>query len=291
MRAVAFPTAFSAGNQENKYALLLTNVGGASSNGSLIKVHGTLAQGLTLISINNFTGEWECAVESESSFTCERSGTVGSFEQAVTLVAHFGVGPGVAPDTVATSTFTVSGGGAATSTTRVATVQEPSAATLFGVQDVLSFPADVGGALDTQAGGHPNSLTEAFDFSNSLVPTGVGSEAEDRAVENVKDVVVDLPVGFSGNPQAVPECPLSALIRNNGAAGFHESNCPTASQIGTIDLNIHGQFVENDNNDFGEGEPIPVFNMVPERGHPARVRHVLRGPAGDDVSERCGQRR
>ncbi len=269
LRAVSIPTAFSASDEEDKYLLLLTNVGSAPSDGSPITIKGTLGRGLVLKNVNDFTDEWECTLEGESSFTCERSGTVGSLEQADELRVKFQVGVGVAPDTPVTSTFTVSGGGAATSSTNISTVLEPSAPTLFGVQDVFSFPADANGLLDTQAGGHPYSLTEAFDFSNSLSEDVHGAGQEDLPIGDVKDVVVDLPVGFSGNPQAVPECPQSALIRNEGAEGFHESNCPAASQVGTIDLLAHGRFIQDDNAYFGEGEPIPVFNMVPEQGHPA----------------------
>jgi hypothetical protein len=271
LHAVGFPTAFPASDGEDKYELILTNIGGAPSSGSPITVKGTLAPGLTLERVHGAPAElneWECSEESGSLFTCTWPGVLNSFEQVDELVVHVGVAPGVAPDTVATSTFTVSGGGAATSQTSISTVLEPSAPTPFAVQDVLSFPANPDGVLDTQAGDHPNSLTQALDFTNAPV---AAEENDNRPIENIKDIAVDLPVGLSGNPQAVPECPISALIRNNGSTGYHESNCPLASQVGTMDIAAHGRFIQNDNALFGAGEPIPVFNMVPERGYPAEL--------------------
>ena len=277
LRAVSNPTTFSTANEENEYVLLLTNVGDAPSNGSPIVLKGTLGHGLTLQRAHDFYEDWSCNEESESSFTCETPGPVvygpvGVFEQADEVRVNLKVAPGVAPGTVATSTFTVSGGGApGASSTSVSSVLEPSVPTPWGVQDVFSFPADVGGALDTQAAGHPNSLTDAFDFANALDYEELGEGKTDAPIEDVKDVVVDLPVGFSGNPQAVPECPLSDLIKTLGIPATEpESNCPPASQIGTININVHGLFVQNTSDVFEEGgELIPVFNMVPERGHPA----------------------
>ncbi len=277
LRAVSNPTTFSTANEENKYAVLLTNVGNAPSNGSPIVLKGTLGHGLTLQRAHDFYEDWSCTEESESSFTCEipgpvMYGPVGVFGQADEVRVNLKVAPGVTPGTVATSTFTVSGGGASgASSTSVSSILEPSVPTPWGMQDVFSFPADVGGVLDTRAAGHPNSLTVGLDFANALNYEEFGGGKADAPIEDVKDVVVDLPVGFSGNPQAVPECPLSDLIKTLGIPATEpESNCPPASQIGTININVHGLFVQNTSDVFEEGgELIPVFNMVPERGHPA----------------------
>jgi hypothetical protein len=272
LRALASPTTFSstppaASRDQQRYFVSLTNVGGAHSDGTPITVTGAVAPGLTL---EVEAREWSCT-ESGSSFSCEYEGTVGSLDQVELIEVFVYVAPGVSADTMATSTFTVSGGGGPAASSSVATLVEPSAPALWGAQDLFSFPADAAGGLDTQAGAHPNALIAGVDFASEAPKIDPdGETGSGVAVESVKDVAFDLPVGFSGDPQAVPECPLSALIRNNGETGTQESNCPAASQIGTIDLFTKFQFIQATSGrlDVG-GPPIPVFNMVPEPGHPA----------------------
>jgi hypothetical protein len=272
LRAVASPTAFSAGDRQfagDKYSLLLTNVGGAPSDGTPVTVTGALPPGVTLAQAGDVSENWTCE-STGSSLTCEDPKTVGALEQASDLEIAVAVDPGVPAGTVVSSAFTVSGGGAPAASTDISTVLEPSALTPFGVQGLFSYPADAAGAMDAQASAHPNSLGIGFDFTSVIGREG--SLNNSQAVEALRDIVVDLPVGFSGNPRAVPACPLSALIRNNGAFTLRESNCPLASQVGTIDLNVRGYFEQHTAGGFNEGSrPIPVFNMVPERGHPAEL--------------------
>src|ERR1700730_10160164 len=75
----------------------------------------------------------------------------------------------------------------------------------------------------SQAGAHPD-LTTSFAFvadSNGLVS------------EHQKDVVVDLPPGFVGQPAGVPACPLSIFSSNINTGN---ESCPAGTQIGTATL-------------------------------------------------------
>jgi hypothetical protein len=97
------------------------------------------------------------------------------------------------------------------------------------------------GLLDTQAGSHPYSATTSFTFNPTVDPAVPD--------QNIKDVLLDLPPGFVGNPTAVPQCPSRDLY-------FHL--CTADSQVGTAELVLNGgPFTE------------PVFNAVPQPGEAA----------------------
>lgn len=99
----------------------------------------------------------------------------------------------------------------------------------------------------TQAGGRPWALTTTGRFaseelvSHDVVPT-----------RDPKDIVVDLPPGLLGDPQAVPRCPLATLLDAHNA-------CPVDTQVGVARFRV-----------FGAKEVIgPIVNVVPEAGQSA----------------------
>ena len=63
---------------------------------------------------------------------------------------------------------------------------------------------------------------------------------------------LDLPTGFSADPQAVAQCTIVEI----GAQG-----CPASSRVGTLYL--------NDDESAGFGTVLPIYNVVPEHGYPA----------------------
>jgi hypothetical protein len=107
--------------------------------------------------------------------------------------------------------------------------------------------------LDTTAGSHPLMATTSFEFEWTESPFGLR-----EAGGNVKDIEVNLPAGFIGNPTAMPACPASALEH----AG-NETSCPTNTQVGTA-LVSTGH----------EPEPNPVYNMEAPPNEPARFGMV-----------------
>jgi hypothetical protein len=90
------------------------------------------------------------------------------------------------------------------------------------------------GTLDTQAGSHPYEAVTNFTFAGA----------------DTKDIEVDLPAGFLGNPQATPKCPLNQLTNPLNA-------CPADTQVGTVQTSIDPAGI------------TPVYNLVPEPGKPA----------------------
>jgi hypothetical protein len=94
------------------------------------------------------------------------------------------------------------------------------------------------GTVDTQAGSHPDSFTVAFDLETGSGGHTVGGE--------MRDVIVNLPPGFIGNPEAMPRCPRQQF---EGAI----PRCSGSSQVGVLRANV-----------FELGQTTnAVYNLVP----------------------------
>ncbi len=119
----------------------------------------------------------------------------------------------------------------------------------FGIADFGIQALDAHAAPETQAGGHPESLTTSFDF------TTTGAGASERPSEDVKDVVLGLPPGLIVDAQAAPRCTLVQLQLT-----VAETACPASSRVGTLELGLSGSGGQ-------AGEPISVYNVVPEAGY------------------------
>ena len=137
-----------------------------------------------------------------------------------------------------------------------------SEATPFGVAGYELAAEEENGSADIQAGSHPFQLTAALDLNESLVKTGE-SEPEPSAPALPRNLAFQLPPGLLGDPVAVPVCSdidFSTIGPNDVNA------CPvdTAVGVAVVTLNLpeplHGVFTE----------PVPVFNLAPAPGEPAR---------------------
>jgi hypothetical protein len=281
--SVANPTAFSTDDTTqgscapcDKYQLRITNVGGAATNGEAVKVTDTLPEGVTTSTraAGNSTEEWHCTPEGEgqSVVECTLAGIVGALRQAPTLTVYAQVAPGVPGDSTGINVVKVEGGGAPRASRKTPTLLNPAAALPFGLADFDSYLVDEAGSADTQAADHPNSLTTSFDVTsaaNYMRERG-GLDKPTFPTEGVKDVVIDLPAGFVGNPRATQRCALSSLVLT-----VERTGCPAASQVGRIGFNGDGSY-EGEYN-VGGRQNIPVYNMIPEHGFPAEFGFLFAG--------------
>ncbi len=99
-----------------------------------------------------------------------------------------------------------------------------------------------------QAGAH-RDLTVAFDFAHEEaggVPTA--------SFNDVRTTVVELPSGLIGNNTAVPTCTDQQLVGTGGGQRGSQE-CPVASQVGTISLEVHLAQAGY------EQVTVPLFNM------------------------------
>jgi len=126
----------------------------------------------------------------------------------------------------------------------------------------------------TQAAGHPPS-----GFTQIITKHGPPGESP---VGDLKTVLVDLPVGLSVNPQATEQCKL--------APGESPQECLTRaplSVVGTSTITASAKKI------LGLIEigapitlpPVPVYNIEPKQGEPARFGFSL---AGSDVFLEAG---
>lgn len=286
-----FSSADSPGGECNacdEYKLGLANVGAAASEEGSITLTDTLPPGLTVARTPTgkgppgepfFGARWNCAATEvgTSIATCTFFGVVGRLGEAPALSIPVVVSPGVAPDSTLTNSASVAGGGASEITSTASTTVNPSSpfsfdSGSFRVADLTSYLADPAGAPDVQAAGHPGLLRTSFDVTSVLNLANNLVNNPTKPSQDVRDIIVDLPPGFVGNPRAAPQCPLSSLVLTssgeNNIGG--ESACPPASQVGTVTLNGNGSYT-------GGHQMRPVYNMVPEHGFPAEFGFQFAG--------------
>jgi hypothetical protein len=120
-----------------------------------------------------------------------------------------------------------------------------------GTPKIVAF--DAAGEPYDQAGGHPARIVLNFAFNTNA----------DGLEGNAKDVAIDFPPGFTGDPQAVPACPRVVLE----PSGFGEGECDPASQVGVLKVRAVG----------GETYTRPIYNVEPSPGQFAAQSSLLVG--------------
>jgi WD40-like Beta Propeller Repeat len=275
IRLLAQPTDFSAaGDAEceadpagqvcDSYTLLVSNVGSQPANGT-VTIADTLPTGLDAVHIE---GE---DLSTGSPLACTQNPVQCVDEAEVpagdTLRVRIDVVVGAGLSGSATNSASVAGGGAPTAQASERTTISSQPAS-FAVADFGVQALDASGEPDTQAGGHPYSLTTSFDFTTDNQTGGAG--ASYHPAQNVKDIVLDLPVGLAVDAQAAPRCPLYALQLTVG-----ETACPHASRVGTLVLEgSEGNVSQSEGHD---GTTTALYNITPEVGYPLELGAIYLG--------------
>jgi hypothetical protein len=136
---------------------------------------------------------------------------------------------------------------------------KPFAITGFSMRTTRATPVPYGPGLPgygfvnepysfVQAGGHPNSLTSTIEFSTEKTGEGQSTPTSDP-----KDLVIDLPPGFSANPLAVTRCPRTLALAGGA--------CPVDSQVGVFVLRDSGN----------QALLGPIVDLTPESGQAAEL--------------------
>jgi hypothetical protein len=125
-----------------------------------------------------------------------------------------------------------------------------SAEAAFGIKDFGVTTTDPSGALDTQAGSHPD-LSVAFAVN-------VEAGGEEAPEGELSALYVHLPPGLVGDPRAVPTCP-----RGQFAAG---GACPPSSAVGIafVSTTIEPKPAE-----------LAIYNLSPPLGSPAMLAGTI----------------
>ena len=179
--------------------------------------------------------------------------------------------PASAPEGSITNTITVSGGGAPPVSVSAENAISSTPAP-FAIKEYGFGITGLDGMPDAQAGAHPYSVSTSLVFtSEHIKDTG----EQYSPSQSFKDVVTDLPLGFAGSTLAAPECPLTDLLisheEDGSPAGVQwPTYCPADTRIGNVTLDITNSAGPTSSIATESSFPLsPVYNMVPERGHPA----------------------
>ena len=131
----------------------------------------------------------------------------------------------------------------------------------FGIAEVDGVELNEDGSDATQAGGHPWASSTTIRFNTKVVDPGRYVDKEVVPSDSIREVVVDLPAGYVGNPEATPKCTPEQLTRFTGGDGsdIALASCPPDSQVGTIVLEL-----------AAGAWRMPVFNVEPQGNAPAQ---------------------
>src|SRR3984885_10933746 len=134
----------------------------------------------------------------------------------------------------------------------------------FGLSSVSATAVNADGSVDLQAGSHPYEYT--LDFALDYNASG--------SLEGImRDLIVELPPGLIGNPQAVPQCPGADFEGN-----FPQ--CPGDTQVGVVEVKVEG---------VAQVADAAVFNLAPLKGSPATLGVSVFGVNGiEEASVRSG---
>jgi len=273
----AAPTTFAPNSSgEAFYHVQAHNVGGGATTGvGNVVLADILPPGVTATKVEgvptSHTNEFRtikllkvpCSVKVGVPTCTWAQATLGPVPSDGSLVMTITVNvSAITEGTGLTDAVAVTGGGAPGASTAFQTLVG-SANPPFGV-DAFAFAAtDPAGLPAVQAGAHPYAVTTNLNLS-TLLPAGLpeGSVLDTQVPDaGVRDLLVDLPVGLFGDPQAVPRCPEVDLAGSS-------ATCPSASQVGILAPR------SNANNSFSEtggGPEVPVYNVVPSGGFPAEI--------------------
>jgi hypothetical protein len=259
--AVNIFTTVPGGAGTGEIAIDPANVGGAPTDGEYTVTLGPLPAGIVTAGPGDGV-EWECpSGAGESTITCTSTFPVGRIGPANNIVVPIEVASET--EMTVTAPVTITGGGAGTASFDLEIVVSKQPA-VNRAQAFWAGAFDEEGNEETAAGGHPYSalsyfmLTTKRSGSGKIVPLG-----------DPKEVIVDLPPGFAGNPMVTPRCPQSLLT---GPPEFEIPACNKEMVIGkfTPSLGVFG--------DSSEGVRTPIQNNVPAKGYAAQFTTQIAFP-------------
>jgi hypothetical protein len=184
-------------------------------------------------------------------------------------IAHIGIGidTGSASVPHEEGTFmgqvTVAGGGASSPASTSTAIAIGSAPPSFGFQNLDGWFSNADGTTDTQAGSHPYGFTFSLNLNTVRVFRGGVYLGLAPAGGEGRDLAVDLPPGFIGNPTVIPQCTRQQ---------FDFEECPPSTQVG-----IDQAGVLFPDQLLPVRAPFPVYNLVPPPGVPAEFAFDVYG--------------
>lgn len=221
----------------------------------------------------------ECVVEAADEVVCTYEGKVTPYEalEVEVLTALTGSPPAAGTP----GQVTISGGNAKSASVaqRINVSAEPVS---FGAEQFSAVAEEeggepvspgIGGAPARRAGSHPFQFTTTIQLNAGRVYPTVTEVfgARGEAVEQPalpRNLRFPLPAGLVGNARAVPKCPMETFLQSTSFI----NECPDATAVGVSSVTV----VESSS--FGLFRlAVPVFNLPPGHGEPARFGLMAAG--------------
>lgn len=257
-----------------RLVLTITNLGDAPVDGTTVPVtiKDELPEGAIATGVEAFAGYdgkplplENCTIEADDLVTCKFEDVLPSYEAIeIEIITSLAGEPPVAG---APGAVTVSGGNAPSASAVQAIKVSPDKAP-FGLEHFSMEAEEEGGEPETQAGRHPFQLTTTVQLnSGALLP---GEDRSKTIVEQPampRNLNFSLPAGLVGNASQLPQCKMSQFFE----VGL-EDNCSPETAIGVASVTI----IEPKTVGLAR-LPVPVFNLPPAQGEPARFGFIAKG--------------
>ncbi len=191
-------------------------------------------------------GGWSCHPAARTCTSSEQVNPGGEFSP---LKLEAWIYPEEVPGTLAT-VFTAFGGGAGGE----AIGQDSVTLGPESPFEILGFSAAAlysSGATYTQAGGHPFAASSAFRLPVHTTPNGKSAQGNEAPVQDLRDLYINLPAGFVGNPESVATACTVAEVKKD--------QCPESAAVGGVGVKLVG---------FDVSERS-LYRVIPEEGFPA----------------------
>lgn len=286
IRSIAAPTHLAPGDESGNavYRVLATDIGSVSASNAPITIGDTIdtAHGVSVQSVELHWWEYPLGGGQTANlgFFCSVApiectlpawfvnGYGFAAGDTLEMVIHVSVSPSASGTAENVAHVTGGEAGEASTSEQTPITSEPAP---FEITD-FSFGMDgTDGASYAQAGGHPYAVTTTLDYSTQTMVRAPALHVPD---ENVKDVVVDLPLGMVGDPLATPRCPLSALQSDETGLS---ARCPRNTKIGEVVLGEPAGFVSSQFTQFTGNNVTSLYNLTPEEGHAAEFGFIYAG--------------
>jgi hypothetical protein len=259
------------GNPDGQLVVLAENAGDAPVDGGTVPAEVSIALPVGLHAVGIFATaprpgggtERDSIPCSVTTLSCTFHGLLAPYDAIEVRidVSNTGAAPGE------TATATATGGGAALADG--SHVMALAGLSTFGAESFEVDPETEGGAAASLAGEHPFQLTTTLTLSQGPDRAALASMGKPQ-VEPValpKDIHVKLPPGLIGNPTTVSACALTqflTFVENNGFGG---NECLPDTTVGIASITVEEPLTIKGALTL----PVPVFNIAPAVGEPARL--------------------
>ena len=268
------------GRAAGEIVVTATNLGDAPADGETepVTLSDVLPAGFEAVGVSGLAFEGsdqasglQCSLGGENGVVAPACSFAGKVYPYTTLTMRLAVGAPGAKEGEEDQASVSGGGTRPLSVSRRIPLGE---STPFGIADYELVNENEGGGADTQAGSHPFQQTTTVVLNQIVNPEGLIEPAE-----LPKDLHFLWPAGLLGNPTPLPQCPLTDFLP--------EGHCPADTAVGVAKPLV--------TYNTGTGptplaEDVPLFNLVPSPGEPARLAFMVAGlPVYVDPSVRSGR--